>query len=329
MLLAQLHGKLKGRFACSVCGNEDAADFDALMTSEDALTSTVFSLLRYTSPRLALEPVISYCGISDVGQSSWHLKPWPRRPVSILRLKEATVRQVSCEPDMIIDGPTGVIVMEAKLGMQLGTDPMQLPQEALVAYRLSEGRVWRLLCVTAHRRTPEIGGFRAAGTVIESDVAMPLNEAVASYFEALRTLGTPGDWPEPKQVRENVLWASWGGLGGLFEKAAESELSAAENEIAIVRDVLQLLKSQALYEDPFRGFQSVPTHTLEARMPSLWTSCRRIDRFLWSYQSPHLEWPKLHWFAAELASKQQSLFDSVIAKPLTWPLQQWLAPTQH
>ena len=326
MLLAELHSKLKGRFACGACGNEDATDFGALAASEDALTSTVFGLLRYTDPRLALGPILARCGLEVGAAEAWKLQPWPRHAVRLRKLREHDLRQVSCEPDMVIEGPTGVVVMEAKLGAPLGGDPMQLPQEALVAHRISHGNPWRLLCVTTHRNAPTLPGFRVSGSLIEPGEYMPLNEAVASYFEAVSSIGIPGEWPAPDRVRASITWLSWGAIATLIEAALAAHPTVTSHDTAQANDVLDLLRSRSLYEEPFRGFRNVPKAMLGARVPEVWAQSRIAPRFRWTYPSTALVWPHLNWLVQPSSTIQHSpMFSTLIHKTLSWPLGRWLS----
>lgn len=307
MLLAELHGKFRGH------------------DIEDVLTSTVFGLLRYSDQRLALEPLLDQCMVGAVGQA-WELKPWPRHQVSSLRVDDVCVSEVTCEPDMVIEGPDGVVVMEAKLGAPLGGDPMQLPQEALVAHQIAGAKKWRLLCVTTHYAIPMIASFRASGSRIELGEQMPVNEAVASYFQALAEIGTPGNWPDANEVRANVLWLSWRTIAMLIDSAVATYPTRAEHEVALARDVLRLLRERFPEEEPFHGFRKLPTQTLVARLPELWTGGRPTIRINWSYPSSDLAWPLQDWLAPKPSpSENAPIFSALINKPLSWPAMRWLA----
>lgn len=288
MLLAELHRKLRVRASCSACG--EAGDVLSPGASEDALTSTVFGLLRYTKPELALLPLLTHIDLDAVPGSAWDLRPWPRYDVDILPVASADTKRVICEPDMVIEGPSFVVI-EAKLGAPLGGDPTQLPEEITIAHRRASGRQWRVVCVTAHSRMPSTSSFRARSGTIVLDEPMPLADAIASYFDAIALLGVAGNWPTSEQVRRHLRWLSWQSVGNLVSDAFR-EPSLASHDRALSMDVIELLRFRALYADPFRGFSALEAAPLQWPLGG-WLNGPRFSRLL----ALELRWPPATWLA--------------------------------
>ncbi|AGP38901.1 hypothetical protein [Sorangium cellulosum] len=42
-----------------------------------------------------------------------------------MALGDRELRDVGCEPDVVLDGPAALVLVEVKLGAPLGADPMQ------------------------------------------------------------------------------------------------------------------------------------------------------------------------------------------------------------
>jgi hypothetical protein len=227
---------------------------------------------------------------------------------------------------MIIEGPSAVVVMEAKLGAPLGGDPMQLPQETVVAHTVANGREWRLLCVTPHRRMPMIQGFRASNGAIALDAPQPLSEAVASYFNSLVDIAAPGDWPEPDKVQRSIKWMSWQAVATSIDNASEHHSMRQPHSVALAQDVLRLLRARGYYIDPFGGFQRIPAVHLANRVPSLWTARNTVPPFRPNPRLGELVWPRLTWLEQRPNSGSHvGTFYSMVARPMTWSLRGWLA----
>jgi hypothetical protein len=162
MLLAEIQGKLKGTFACTVCG-DDGISLEAAVAIEDALTSTVFGALRWLRPELGLSPILRRLDL-PVTAPDPTIRLWPRDDVPVVGIGETKISDVGCEPDVVIDVPgQSFTLVEVKLGAALGAEPLQLPKEAIFAHRHARGRPWRLLCVTPGASEPRIPGISRRG----------------------------------------------------------------------------------------------------------------------------------------------------------------------
>ncbi len=323
MLLAEIQGKLKGTFGCSACGS-DGISPETAVAIEDALTSSTFGALRWLRPELGLVPLLRLLALPVSAPTAPTIRLWPQDRISVIRIGETEIREVGCEPDVVIDLPEqSFALIEVKLDAVLGADPLQLPKEALFAHRHARGRPWRLLCVTRGITAPHLRGFCVEGGLLALSGRMPLADAIASYFAAAAELGCGTDWPSLPEVKAAVRWMSWSSLGASFE-AVRAQISTDQHEGNLLDDVVALLRRRGLMRPLFHGFESTPSRPLGWSVGALW---RRGQKPLWSIRAKVAPWPALRWFSGELRARSGFRgFGAVSTRgPAPWPKFRWLS----
>lgn len=325
MLLAELRGKLKATFACATCGDEAGVAPEAIVAAEDVLTSYVFGALRYLRPELGLLPLLHFLELPIEPKAPAHVAAWPRANLSLVKVDDNKLTAVCCEPDVLVETPTALVVVEVKLSMRLGTEPNQLPKEAIVAYQRASSRPWRLLCITPGSSEPQIASFREVeGRLVPGAVA-PLADAVTSYFAAAADVGRSDDWPTSREVKANVRWLPWSRLGALIAEALERN-HAAPHEVDLVNDLLDLLRNRGLLRPPFRGFSKIPSVALAHLERALWRRPEPQVPSLWGSTGPVSPWPRPRWFTAWLTneSKFHGFQRLAALQTSTWTKPRWL-----
>ncbi|WP_437950164.1 hypothetical protein WME98_04625 [Sorangium sp. So ce296] len=323
MLLAEIQGKLKGTFACAACGSSDGVRLEAASAMEDVLTSNVFGALRYLRPELGVLPLLEHLDLRLDPAHSPRLTAWPSNVASIVALGDRELRDVGCEPDVVLEGRAALVLVEVKLGAPLGADPMQLPKESIVAHQRASGRPWRLLCVTPGATAPHLQGFRVEEGRLARGPVVPLAEAVASYFTAATMLRPVADWPRASEVRANVRWMSWSSVGKLLRAAFERNATAPHEE-NLLADVLALLQMRGLLRPDFHGFTRLEATLFQRLGHPLWRRPRPRARSLWSFACTVTPWPKLRWLASVAGGVGPRGFAALRPRPLaSWPGAIW------
>lgn len=324
MLLAEIHGKLKGTFGCAVCGS-DGVTPEAAVAIEDALTSSAFGALRWLRPELGLLPILRLLELPCTESYVPTLSLWPWARVPVVSMDTAEFVEVGCEPDVVIDVPSqSLALIEVKLGSALGADPLQLPKEAVFAHRRAHGRPWRLLCITTGTTAPRIQGFRRDGDRIVLTDRRPLADAVASYFSAAtHEYVEAANWPSASEVKAAVRWLPWFSLGALFE-IARAKFATAPHEHALLEDVVALLHRRGLMRPEFHGFELASDRPLKWSAGLLWW---RSAKPLWNIQAKISPWPAPKWLShASRARAGFQGFGAFSAKQsVIWPKFQWLS----
>lgn len=326
MLLAEIQGKLKGTFGCSICGADEAANPEAAAAGEDALTSTIFGALRWLRPELGLLPILRHLELPVPEPAVPVVRLWPWEAVGVVGVGDADPGDVGCEPDVVIDLPERALTLvEVKLGAALGADPLQLPKEAVFAYRHASGRPWRLLCITPAVTAPRIPGFCIEGGRLALAAPMPLADSVASYFAAAASLGFGAGVPSAAEARAAVRWLSWSSIGTVLE-TARTKAVVAPHEVALLDDVIALLRRRGLLRPVFHGFRKLPERRLAWAAGALWRHAQ-ASHGLWNIEARGCAWPDLRWLSS--ADRSRSSFRGFGAmpaeRPFSWPKLQWLA----
>lgn len=324
MLLAEIQGKLKGTFGCTVCGS-DGISPEADVAIEDAFTSSTFGALRWLRPELGLVPILRHLELPVAASTAPSIRLWPWDRVPAVCVGEAEIAEVGCEPDGLIDVPDqSLALIEVKLGATLGADPLQLPKEAIFAHRHAHGRPWRLLCVTPGTTAPRIHGFRIEGGHLVLSDRMPLADAVASYFAAAAACDVNSTmWPTASEVKAAVRWLAWSSVGALFE-TARTKFSTVLHERALLDDVVALLQRRGLMRPVFHGFKLEPVRPLGWGVGALW---RRGPKPLWGIRAKVSSWPVPSWLSDEIQARSgfQGFGAFSGRRPASWPTLQWLS----
>lgn len=323
MLLAEIQGKLRGTFGCTACGN-DRISPEALVATEDALTSTAFGALRWLRPDLGLLPFLRLLGLPFAASAVPTVRLWPWDTIPVVGIGATKFEEVGCEPDVTIDLPEqSFVVVEVKLGAILGSDPLQLPKEAIFAHRHARGRPWRLLCVTPSTTAPHIQGFSFERGRLALGQRMPLAEAVASYFAATTPLRRSAGLPSASEVRAAVCWMSWSSFGALFE-AARAQASTAPHERTLLDDVVAIFRRRGLIRPVFHGFEVTRAQSLRWNAGVIW---RRGRKPLWSISSKVTPWSASPWLSAGTRTRSsfRGFSEISVRRPTPWPKLQWLS----
>ena len=187
MLAAELRKKLGRALSCAVCNQTTSAE--SYFGFEDVLTSNVFGALRYLDPRYGLHAVLRDVDVGSFTDAT--IEFWPCRN--------------GCEPDVVIDTPETLIVVETKLRSTFGHN--QLPREVLFAHHRAAGRPWRLLCITDETREPRHAAYGPDRTLIAGS-ALSLGAGVATYFARTNETDLTAE-----EIARRVVWMPWWRVG--------------------------------------------------------------------------------------------------------------------
>ena len=204
--------------------------------SEDVLTATVFGLLGWTDPALALAPWLKFARAFDEaadpaclglsgGRASVTL--WPR-----LEVGDGT----TAEPDVVIEQEAecrSVVFAECKLS----SGPSGWPIEEIPRVTGQLGRQWCALtrgwARDAHGNvTPP---HRAAILYVTADWTMPRAALAAMAAECERKIGD-------QRFRRSVWWLSWRTLPRVLDGVDATDVTAK----AICRSIAEYLRALEL-----------------------------------------------------------------------------------
>lgn len=341
MLLAEIRGKFKRPFACRACGDESAVDALRSTGIEDALTSYIFGALRHLPTSHGAGVLYRRLSLSNPSDEHFNVDLWPFHRVWIRLVDAETGGERGCEPDVVLDSEAGVVVVETKLGMRLGSDPSQLPREARLAHAAACGRPWRLLCITADIREPTIASFAAVAGKLALAAPTTVAKSVASYFEAEKLCGDAQPGPMPEEVLDSVYWLGWRDVSSLLEQASLAD-DPPRSSRALLLDLVALLDRRGLTRRPFHGFgqsatlltQPKPTWTIARRNRRLWSSLQALfvpSKLTWSVAGVRrVLWASLRTLHApsrlpRLFGGLRPPFSSLLSARITpWPATGWL-----
>jgi hypothetical protein len=248
--------------------------------SEDALTASVFGLMRYLSPTLLVEWLKQSLwahGGTEAADSPWSRLPrlteahfWPR-------YDDTLKRRGQVEPDLVLEFGRAAVIIEAKLhsgktpAVMTGQDGEETDADQLAR------QVKATLDYYGHR---ERAGIEIAALIyVTADLTLPESDLKKSAA-AIDRLGLRT--PPP------VYWLSWSALGPLLDwERAHGELPGS----LIAEDLLEYMREAGVLR--FRGWRiEEPDRTppSQGAVYACWSyharTSRYFDRLSWQENGP-------------------------------------------
>jgi len=231
MLKYQLHKLSKG-------GKEARA-----VLLEDILTSDVFGLMAYFPYDVLLKPFLQQISLKNPES---HFSAPDAKPTNIYFWKSfiwpeslPKLNRGSIEPDVVIEWPDVLLVVEAKFISP--TDPEELLREYLVGFSEAlPDKNFFLLLIDKNLSPPTVGNN-----------LLPDRVTVLEYIQRrMRDLKLLDEFPK-KQVRTSVLWLNWQRFYSLVEGFLNRDFQDEKRSIHqiqknILRDLLEVLQRKGL-----------------------------------------------------------------------------------
>ena len=219
-----------------------------LLGMEDALTHDVFSALELLPRSIFLKQVLLHASVQlpqplPLGSrrsllwteaEALEFAYWPgcRAPHGIAFGESPEDQLTGTEPDVVLESPALIVVVESKFRSPLGVPIHQLAREFAIASDLADqggGRPIKdflLLIVTPGYCPPQIQAAepdRKARLIRASNRYVNLREGIKSYFQAAAEIAEMKEWVHQARrlrdmVDEHVAWTGWHVMASSFEK---------------------------------------------------------------------------------------------------------------